>query len=95
MESFIVFQNSTGIPKYTFPSIKNASTNSTLEGFFKELLLEMNKGTIPTMPPEQFPINITSMCSFPLITRPLIQRTFNMDDDAYIEFIKNRKAGNF
>lgn len=91
MESFIASE----FNRYSevhFSLITNASTNSTMEGFFKELMLEMNKGTIPTMPPEQFLINITSLCSFPLITRPLIQRIFNMDDNAYVEFIKNRKA---
>lgn len=91
MESFIASE----FNRYSevhFSLISNPTTNSVMEGFFTELLLEMKKGTIPSMPPEQFLINITSMCSFPLITRPLIQRTFNMDDEAYLEFIKNRKV---
>jgi TetR/AcrR family transcriptional regulator len=91
MESFIASE----FNRYSdlhFSLISNETTNSVMEGFFAELQVEMKKGTIPSMPPDQFLINITSMCSFPLITRPLIQRTFNMDDKAYLEFIKNRKV---
>ncbi len=91
MESFIASE----FNRYSevhFALISNPTTNSVMEGFFAELLLEMKKGTIPSMQPEQFLINITSMCSFPLITKPLIQRTFNMNDEAYLEFIKNRKV---
>jgi len=74
-----------------FTLLSNLAAESIMADFFKELTVEMNKGTIPSMQPEQFLINITSMCSFPLITRPLIQRTFNMNDKEYLEFIKNRK----
>jgi len=91
MESFIASE----FNRYSevhFSFITNPTITSVMEGFFTELLIEMEKGTIPSMPPEQFLINITSMCSFPLITRPLIQRTFNMDDKAYLEFISNRKV---
>ena len=91
MESFIASEFNR-FSEVHFSLISNATINSVMEGFFTELLLEMKKGTIPSMSPEQFLINITSMCSFPLITRPLIQRTFNMDDEAYLEFIKNRKV---
>jgi AcrR family transcriptional regulator len=91
MESFIASE----FNRYSdihFSFVSDTTTNSVMEGFFKELLIEMKKGTIPSMSPEQFLINITSMCSFPLITKPLIQKSFYMDDKAYLEFIKKRKV---
>ena len=90
MENFIV----TEFNRYSEMHITLLSqeiAGSIVSGFFQELLVEMEKGTIPAMPPEHFLINLTSLCSYPLIARPLIQRTLNMDHKAYLDFIKSRK----
>ncbi len=62
-----------------------------MENFVRELQEEMERGTIVRMSPEQFLINIVSLCSYPLIARPLLQQVFDLDDTAYLDFIKQRK----
>jgi TetR/AcrR family transcriptional regulator len=62
-----------------------------METFVRDLLEEMERGTIVRMSPEQFLINIVSLCSYPLIARPLLQQVFDLDDAAYLDFIKKRK----
>ena len=62
-----------------------------MENFVRELREEMERGTIVRMSPEQFLINIVSLCSYPLIARPLLQQVFDLDDAAYLDFIKQRK----
>ena len=62
-----------------------------MENFVRELQEEMERGTIVRMSPEQFLINIVSLCSYPLIARPLLQQVFDLDDAAYLDFIKKRK----
>jgi TetR/AcrR family transcriptional regulator len=62
-----------------------------METFVRDLLDEMEQGTIVRMSPEQFLINIVSLCSYPLIARPLLQQVFDLDDAAYLDFIKKRK----
>jgi TetR/AcrR family transcriptional regulator len=62
-----------------------------METFVRDLLDEMERGTIVRMSPEQFLINIVSLCSYPLIARPLLQQVFDLDDGAYLDFIKKRK----
>jgi TetR/AcrR family transcriptional regulator len=90
LENFIITEfNRSGENKLQVLSKEVA--NIFMENFVRELLEEMERGTIVSMPPEQFLINIVSLCSYPLIARPLLQQVFDLDDEAYLDFIKERK----
>ncbi|OIP81836.1 MAG: hypothetical protein AUK44_09190 [Porphyromonadaceae bacterium CG2_30_38_12] len=64
---------------------------SCLGGFMAEMQEEMKRGTIPTVEPLHFVINLLALCAYPISMRPLIQRTFGLEDDYYQQFIKNQK----
>ena len=49
-------------------------------------------GTIRRIAPEQFIINIISLCVFPFAARPLIGVAFGMDDARFARFIQQRKT---
>jgi AcrR family transcriptional regulator len=64
---------------------------SCLTGFLTEMQVEMQKGTIPTVEPLHFVINLLALCAYPISMRPLIQRTFGLEDDYYQQFIQDQK----
>ena len=49
-------------------------------------------GTIRPIAPEQFAINLISLCIFPFAARPMLRVVFGMDDDAFARFIEQRKT---
>jgi hypothetical protein len=48
-------------------------------------------GTMRPMAPEQFAINLISLCVFPFAARPLLRAAFGLDDAAFARFIEQRK----
>jgi AcrR family transcriptional regulator len=48
-------------------------------------------GTMRPIAPQQFAVNIISLCIFPFAARPLISAVFAMDDAAFAAFIAERK----
>jgi Transcriptional regulator len=48
-------------------------------------------GTMRPIPPEQFLVNLISLCVFPFAARPLIGAVLGVDDRAFKQFIAERK----
>lgn len=65
-----------------FPDIKK---------FMKEMLVEMEKGTIRKTNPMQIMINTLSMCIFPFVAKPIISNVFGMGDEQYRALMEERK----
>ncbi len=53
---------------------------------------EVAAGTMRPIAPEQFAINLISLCIFPFAARPMLRIVFGMDDDAFARFIEQRKT---
>lgn len=49
-------------------------------------------GEMRPIAPEQFAINLISLCIFPFAARPMLTVVFGMDDDAFARFIEQRKT---
>ena len=49
-------------------------------------------GTMRSITPEQFAINLVSLCIFPFAARPLLTVMFAMNDAAFARFIEQRKT---
>lgn len=49
-------------------------------------------GEMRSIAPEQFAINLISLCIFPFAARPMLTVVFGMDDDAFARFIEQRKT---
>ena len=53
---------------------------------------EIKKGNIAPIKMEHFMTNLMSMCSYPLVAKPIIQGMFGFDEKSYRGFLKERKA---
>ena len=51
----------------------------------------VSRGKYKDIDPEQFFVNLISLCVFPFAAKPIIQTAFNLNDDAYMKFILRRK----
>lgn len=65
-----------------FPDIKQ---------FMKEMLIEMEKGTIRKMNPMQLLMNTLSLCIFPFLAKPMLSNVFGMNDQQYAALMEVRK----
>lgn len=59
--------------------------------FLTEVEQEMKKGTIPTMHPTHFLMNLFSLLSYPLIMAPLYRRLFQLDATDFDRLMMERK----
>jgi AcrR family transcriptional regulator len=48
-------------------------------------------GTMKFIPPEQFLVNLLSLCIFPFMVCPMLQSVLEFDDKAFAGFIEERK----
>jgi len=62
-----------------------------LDKFYLEIALEMEKGNIEKMRPEQFALNFISLMSFPVSMRPLLQETMGFSSEYYDILLEERK----
>ena len=53
---------------------------------------EVVAGTMRPIAPEEFAVNLVSLCIFPFAARPMLRIVFGMDDDAFARFIEQRKT---
>jgi TetR/AcrR family transcriptional regulator len=72
-------------------SVSKDIANSVLKKFSNEVLIEIKKDTLKVSTPLEFMINLLSLCSFAIIARPMIQYAFDIDDEQYKSFMKDRK----
>jgi len=63
-----------------------------LDKFYLEIAIEMDRGNIAKMRPEQFLLNFISLTTFPVSMRPLLQESMGFSDKAYERLLEERKA---
>ncbi|AOM76443.1 TetR/AcrR family transcriptional regulator [Pedobacter steynii] len=59
--------------------------------FLAEIQAEMDQGNVRKMEPKQFIMNLFSLMAHPLLTAPLNQALFGMNDDEYAKLMEDRK----
>lgn len=59
--------------------------------FTDQVNLAVSEGAIITISPEQFLINIVSMCMMPMVARTMVQSLFSQNDAAYSAFLEERR----
>jgi TetR/AcrR family transcriptional regulator len=67
------------------------SMNRMLDKFYLEIAVEMDKGNIKKMRPEQFLLNFISLTCFPVSMRPLLQETMGFTQEGFDRLIEERK----
>ncbi|MFP9117120.1 TetR/AcrR family transcriptional regulator [Flavobacterium sp. RNTU_13] len=65
--------------------------NRMLDKFYLQIAIEMDKGNIAKMRPEQFLLNFISLTSFPVSMRPLLQETMGFSQESYDRLLEERK----
>lgn len=86
-EIFIITQVNQKENKLKPPTNKN-----NWPSFLAEIKKEMDAGTIPTMEPINYILNIYSMCIFPILMKPIYSHMLRITVDEYQEILKDRKA---
>ncbi len=64
------------------------------EFIFQAIQNEVDKGTIRPVKPEHLMVNIMSLCVFPIVAKPMINKILmrdKQDEDAYDKFLEERK----
>lgn len=72
--------------------LKSATGKNNWPSFLAEIKKEMEAGTIPTMEPIDYILNIYSMCIFPILMKPIYSHMLRITEDEYQENLKHRKA---
>jgi len=63
-----------------------------VQPFLNQIKEEREKGNTINLPPEQIFVNIMGMLVFPFLGRPVLQVIFDMDEEAFSNFIAVREA---
>lgn len=76
-------------------NVLGVSPRTLLEPVLAKLAIQIDEqvraGRMRAISPEQFAINIISLCVFPFAARPMLRVAFGMDDAAFAHFIEQRK----
>ncbi len=76
--------------------VMGAEPGRVLSPLFEKLGKQIDErvaeGTMRPIAPEQFAINLISLCIFPFAARPMLSVVFGMDDAAFAAFIEQRKT---
>jgi AcrR family transcriptional regulator len=57
----------------------------------RQIRERVREGTMRPIEPQQFIINLISLCVFPFAARPMLSIVFGMDEPAFARFIQQRK----
>lgn len=63
----------------------------TVNAFLEQIKMEMEKGTIKSMNPRHFTMNLFALMAYPLVTAPLQKILFDMNDAEYTALMEERK----
>lgn len=62
-----------------------------LEKLVAQIDTGVAEGTLRPIRPEQFLVNLLSLCVFPFVGRPMLRAVLGMDDERFVAFIEERK----
>ncbi len=62
------------------------------EEFIDQVEEGVGSGKLRPISPDQFLINVISMCMMPLIARKMVQTIFHLEDEEYFEFLNERRT---
>lgn len=69
----------------------HAFVPEVLETLGRQLETEAEAGRLRPVEPEQFVVNLISLCIFPFAAAPLVREMFGWDEDAFADFIRRRR----
>lgn len=87
-----ILQETNRDPKKLVKLMGHEIGNSIIHQFENRIKKEVEAGTIRPVDPRHFVVSMMSMVVFPFLERPLLEAILEMDDVAYKNFLKERKA---
>jgi TetR/AcrR family transcriptional regulator len=68
-----------------------AALGSTLAVLGRQIKERVDAGTMRPITPQQFAVNLISLCIFPFAARPMLSIVMGMDDAAFTRFMEQRR----
>jgi hypothetical protein len=62
-----------------------------LDAVGRQIRARVRDGRIRPIAPDQFILNLLSLCIFPFAARPMVQAVLGLDDDGFARLIARRK----
>jgi TetR/AcrR family transcriptional regulator len=89
LENFIISETARHPDKMRLFCAKDRVKSSDL--IREQLEAEIKKGKISMISPEHFMVNLSALCNYPLLAKPVLQTIHGMTDTAYRKFLLERK----
>ncbi len=78
-------------PDYIFKVFNNLKIREHFDKFRKAYQKEVDAGNYRKIEPTQLVANMISLIAFPFVAKPIMQFNFSLDEEAYKQFIEDRK----
>jgi AcrR family transcriptional regulator len=90
LEMFLVAElnSNADIKRSLLPVEPPPGKKEELDAFIKE---EIAAGRMRAIKPEHFIVNLMSLCSFPLMAKPIVKKAIGLSEEEYMHFIGERK----
>ncbi|MEQ9287346.1 MAG: TetR/AcrR family transcriptional regulator [Cyclobacteriaceae bacterium] len=89
LENFIISEIARCPKKITdFCSVHSVKPSDLIKDQLEEEIRQKNLDPISA---EQFMVNLIALCNYPLLAKPILQTIHNMTDEAYGQFLVERK----
>ncbi len=60
--------------------------------FTEQVTKEVEEGQMLKITPEQFLLNIVSLCMMPMLAKTMVQTIFSLEEDSYFKFLEERRT---
>ena len=90
LELFLITEMNTD-PNLSFAILSPEETEERKKMIQLAVEAEVAAGTTKPIEPEHFIANMMSLCAFPFLGKPMIQKATNLNDDGYAQFLQERK----
>lgn len=60
--------------------------------FTDQVTEEVEEGRMLKITPEQFLLNIVSLCMMPMLAKTMVQTIFSLEEDSYFKFLEERRT---
>lgn len=89
LENFIISETARNPQRFKDYCDRNKSKTTDL--IRKQLEDEIRLGKLSAIGVEHFMVNLSALCNYPLLAKPVLQAIHGMTDSAYQKFLKQRK----
>lgn len=89
LENFIISETARNPQRFKDYCDRNKSKTTDL--IRKQLEDEIRLGKLSPIGVEHFMVNLSALCNYPLLAKPVLQAIHGMTDSAYQKFLKQRK----